>query len=65
MIGSPLWHPMRVPYPSGYVASVILTSLQTMRTDTVTWTIHNKMDKAEGDEETRVIGSDIKHPRSV
>ena len=52
LVGSPLRHPTGVPYPNGNVASVIPTIFQTMRTDSVTWNVHDKMEEAEGGTES-------------
>ena len=51
-------------YSNGNVASVMPKRFQTMSTDTVTWTVHNNMEEAEGHEEARVIGSYRQRPWS-
>ena len=52
------------PYTNDDVVSVIPKSLHTMRTDTVTWTVHNIMEEEEGNKESGVRRSDGKHLRS-
>ena len=64
LIGLPFQHPEGGPYPNGNVASVRMEIFQTIRTDTVTWNVHNDTEEAEGYEEEKVMGSDGQLPWS-
>ena len=63
-IGSTIQHPIGGPYPNVGVTSVMPTSFHTMRTDVVTWTVHNNMKEVEGGKEAGVRESDGQRPQS-